>query len=191
MYHCDITSEIILTCLKHWFYFFREAIKPFVLQFYIWGILLFETHWWWLCFTSYDGWKLLLSKAALFLFLIFESISGLFQFFFQESLQGISEETCRKFLALGFMTTYAPLLHFSKSVEVNSVKWCQEALTEHTCPLSVCSSSFLPCKPRNWAMLHYAGWSYVRATKNGQCLLCGGWSVSPEIWNFYVWEGTE
>lgn len=41
MYHCDIITEIFLTYLLHWFYFFREAIEPFALSFYIWGILLF------------------------------------------------------------------------------------------------------------------------------------------------------
>lgn len=104
--------------------------------------------------------------------------------FFQESLQGISEETCRKFLALGFMTTYAPLLHLSESVEVNGMKWCHEALTEHACPVSVCSFSFLPCKLRNRAMLHYTLRSYVRTTKNGQCLLHGGLNVFPRNLEF-------
>lgn len=39
MYHCDIISEIILTYLTLILLFFREAIEPFVLWFYIWGVL--------------------------------------------------------------------------------------------------------------------------------------------------------
>lgn len=73
---------------------------------------------------------------------------------FQGSLQGISEETCRKLLALGFLPTYVPPLHLSESVEVNSMKWCQEALAEHACPVSVCSSSFLPAEKFGNASVH-------------------------------------
>lgn len=66
----------------------------------------------------------------------------------------------QKNLAESFYTgvhdNLGPSFNAFLSVEVSSMIWCQEALAEHVSmyPVPVCSSSFLPCQLRNWAMLH-------------------------------------
>lgn len=132
MYHCDIITEIILTYFLHWFNFFREAIEPFVLSFYIWGILLFGG----IVLPHRVGGSCCCQRQPCSPSWVFESISGLFRFFFKESFQGISKETCWKFLQWGSWQP-VPLCYTSLSVEVNSIKWCQEALTEHLSVYSV------------------------------------------------------
>lgn len=99
---------------------------------------------------------------------------------FQGSLQGISEETYRKLLALGFLTTYAPLLHLSeKSIEVNSMKWCQEALAEHACPVSLYSSSFLPAEKFSNASVQ----CLELGENNQKCRVSPVWGMKCFPWN--------
>lgn len=140
----------------------RWAICPVILHL---GYIIL----WWHYFTSQSGWKLLLSKAALFLFLIFWVYFYIILILWKESFQGISEETCWKLLHWGSWQS-GPLLHLS-DVEVNSMKLCQEALTEHAFiyPVSVCSSSFLPCQLKNWAKLCYTVRCCMGTTKKAWC----------------------
>lgn len=79
-----------------------------------------------------------------------------------------------------------PLCYTSLSVEVNSIKWCQEALTEHLSvyPVSVflfpaVSAEELGKTSLHCQMLH-------GPTKKGWCFLYGGGSIALEIWNVSV-----
>lgn len=58
------------------------------------------------------------------------------------------------------------------------MKRCQEALAQQACLRSSCSSSSLPCKPKNQAVLPYAARSSVRTPKNGQRFPCRGSGIS-------------
>lgn len=134
-------------------------------------------------------------NAALFFFLIFWVYFCIILILLKESFQGISEETCWKLLHWGSWQP-GPLCYTSLSIEVNSMKWCQEALTEHVFmyPVSLCSSSFLPHQLRNWAKLRYTVRCCMGTTKKAWCLLYGGGSVELEIWNVSVgghWASAE
>lgn len=134
-------------------------------------------------------------KAALFFFLIFWVYFCIILILLKESFQGISEETCWKLLHWSSWQP-GPLCYTSLSIEVNSMKWCQEALTEHVFmyPVSLCSSSFLPRQLRNWAKLRYTVRCCMGTTKKAWCLLYGGGSVELEIWNVSVgghWASAE
>lgn len=66
-----------------------------------------------------------------------------------------------------------PPLNLSESVEVNSMKWCQEALAEHACPVSVCSSSFLPPEKLGDASVHC-----LELRANQKCTVSPVWGMS-------------
>lgn len=151
MYHCDIIDEIILMYLLHWLYFFREAIESFVLWFYIWSILLFGA-----LFYLTEWMEIAAVKSSLVPFPHFLSLFlNYSNYFLIKVFRGFQKNLVESFYT-GVHDNLCPSVNTSLSVEVNSMIWCQEALTEHVSmyPVSVCSSSFLPCQLRNWAKLH-------------------------------------
>lgn len=141
------------------------------------------------CFTSQSGWKLLLSKAALFPFLISWVYFWIIQILFLRKFSGHFRRNLLKVFFTGVHDNLCPSvtpLWVLKLIALNGAKRHLQSI--YLCVLCLCSSSFLPRQLRNWAKLHDTVRCYVGPTKKGWCLLYGGGSIALEIWNVSVGE---
>lgn len=140
------------------------AYEPLVLWHYIRGRFLFEKLRTWITDSGVlphgMGGSCCCRRQPSFFkwFLAFFLYIPIFIFIFKV-FRAFQDKPVQSFLAPVFTISHVPVLQ--PSAGVNSVQWGQEALTEQVYLGSMCSSSFLPCKPKNQAVLPYTAGSSV------------------------------
>lgn len=152
------------------------AFEPRVPWHYVWGVFLFEKLWTWITdgvvLPHRMGGSCCCQRQPSFSSWFLGLFLGYSNYYFLKSLQGISGQTCTKFFSVSIPSKPRPSV--TALCWSHSVQCCQEALAEQACLGSTCSSSVLPCKPKNQAVLPYTARSSVRTAKNGQWFPYGG-----------------